>query len=80
MLDLPDPFGPEITVNPSRSGIFVVPPKDLNRESSTRLMCTIGISSVEVNRVVTQSVRSEHIADQRSMGNSQMAQRMGKKT
>ena len=29
MLDLPEPFGPDTTVNPGRNGMDVVPPKDL---------------------------------------------------
>lgn len=42
MLDFPDPFGPEITVNPGSNGTAVVPPKDLKWDNSTRLMYTYG--------------------------------------
>jgi hypothetical protein len=39
-LDLPDPLGPEMTVNPGNKGTAVVPPKDLKLVSSSRLIYT----------------------------------------
>jgi len=38
MFDLPDPFGPEMVVNPSRSGTRVTLPNDLKLSSSISLI------------------------------------------
>ncbi len=38
MLDLPEPFGPEIVVKPSNRGIVVALPKDLKLSSSISLI------------------------------------------
>ena len=45
IFDLPEPLGPETTVNPVSSGIDTVEPKDLNLVSSTFLMYIFDIRS-----------------------------------
>jgi hypothetical protein len=39
MLLLPDPLGPDITVNPSKKGIFVFLEKDLKLSISSSVIC-----------------------------------------
>ena len=39
ILLLPDPFGPDITVNPSKNGIFVFFEKDLKLSISSSVIC-----------------------------------------
>ena len=39
ILLFPEPFGPEITVNPGKNGIFVFLPKDLKLSISSCVIC-----------------------------------------
>lgn len=43
MLLFPDPFGPDMTVNPSKNGIRVFLEKDLKLSISTWTMCTAAL-------------------------------------
>jgi hypothetical protein len=62
IFDLPEPFGPETTVNPGSRGIWVVPPKDLKCESSRRLIYTMCAGQLDFEVQVYQSNDAQQVS------------------